>query len=64
MNLRKKQIGLTQSAEKQKYAEKMNTVSGTDTVSGNNKRANYHLYHQSPREERRNGVRLKEDSKK
>ena len=63
MNLREKQIGLTQSAKQQKYAEKMNTVSGT-MVSGNNKRANYHLYHQSPREERRNGVRLKEDSKK
>ena len=39
MNLRKKQIGLTQFEKQQKYAEKMNTVSGTNTVSGNNEKA-------------------------
>ena len=64
MNLRKKQIGLTQSEKQQKYAEKMNTVSGTNTVSGNNENASKYPNHQSPREERRNGVRLKEYSKK
>ena len=32
--------GLTPSEKQQKYAEKMNTVSGTNTVSGNNKKAN------------------------